>query len=299
MTGAAHVVLVHHDQPELCARSVAAFGAQDGVASVTVVDSGSRPAARRRLRSLQPGVEILDAGGNVGFGAGANAGLRRWLAEGCGEWVGVAPHDAVPVPGCVARLLAAVEHRPEAGLVCAEFGEEFDLVPVVDKVMGGYYRPAPRRVGWQDVDYPHGTLLLARRAMLADVGLFDGRYFAYCEEVDLALRARAAGWTVGMVWGAVVANGQLPDQLLAEYLQLRNTLLLVREHFGRREVRARVILAATRALQRACRDPEAAPALGRVEARAVRDFLLSRFGPPPDDVLRLVATGSRTAGVGC
>ena len=32
-------------------------------------------------------------------------------------------------------------------------------------------------------------LLLARRACLAEVGLFDERYFAYCEEADLALRA--------------------------------------------------------------------------------------------------------------
>ena len=46
--------------------------------------------------------------------------------------------------------------------------------------------------GWEPVDYPHGTLLLARRACLEDVGLFDERYFSYCEEADLGLRARAA-----------------------------------------------------------------------------------------------------------
>ncbi|MDA8282644.1 MAG: glycosyltransferase family 2 protein [Actinomycetota bacterium] len=284
MSAGVHLVIVHHDQPERCARSADAFARQDGIASMTVVDSGRRPPL-----GLPAGAEVLGAGGNVGFGPGANLGLRRWLAAGEGEWVAVAPHDAVPEEGCVRRLLDAVEGRGDAGLVCAEFGEAFDVVPVVDKVMGGYYRPAPRRTGWQDVDYPHGTLLLARRAMLDDVGLFDERYFAYCEEVDLALRARAAGWRVGMVWGAVVANGRLPDQRLAGYLQLRNTLLLVGEHFGRREVRARLILAAAGALARALREPARALPVGRLEARAIEDFLRHRFGPPPEDLLRPVA----------
>lgn len=284
MTTGVHVVLVHHDQPDLCARSVDAFRAQARVRDVTVVDSGSTPAARGRLRELQPGLVVLDAGANVGFGAGANVGVRRWLGSGAGEWVAVAPHDAVPAAGCVARLLAAAGAHPEAGMVCAEFGGDVGLLPVVDKVMGGYYRPAARGEGWQEVDYPHGTLLLARRAMLADVGLFDERYFAYCEEVDLALRARAAGWTVGLVWGAVVANRRLPARPVADYLQLRNTLLLVADHFGPREVRARVILAGLAWLGAARRDPGRALARGSLARRAVRDFRAARFGPPPPDL---------------
>ena len=39
--------------------------------------------------------------------------------------------------------------------------------------------------------------MLARRECLADVGLFDERYFAYCEEAELAIRAKQAGWQVG------------------------------------------------------------------------------------------------------
>ena len=111
--------------------------------------------------------------------------------------------------------------RPRAGLVCAEFGGDFDMVPAIDKVIGGFYRPAQRGEGWQAVEYPHGTLLVARRQTLEEVGLFDERYFAYCEEVDLALRVRRAGWQIGMVWGAVVANSHLPSRPVADYLQVR------------------------------------------------------------------------------
>lgn len=291
--GRVHMVVVHHDRPETCADSVARLASEEGVASVCVVDSSSDAASGARLRRLLPGVEVLDAGGNIGFGPGANLGLRRWLDGGSGEWVGVAPHDARPAPGCVARLLDQVASRPDAGLVSAEYGEGFDLVPAVDKVMGGYYRPAQRGSGWEEVDYPHGTLLLARRATLEQVGLFDERYFAYCEEVDLALRARAAGWRVGLVWGAVVANGRLPPQLLADYLQLRNTLLLVAEHFGAPELRARLILAAATLAARCARDPGRAGRHARLGVRAVADFRAGRFGPPPPAVLAWAGVDGR------
>ena len=36
--------------------------------------------------------------------------------------------------------------------------------------------------------------VLLRRAMLADVGGYDEDLFAYCEDTDLGLRARLAGW---------------------------------------------------------------------------------------------------------
>lgn len=279
-----HVVVVHRNRPETAAATVASFRAQDVPVEVTVVDNSEDPAVTDRLRRLLPDTEVLATGGNRGFGPGANVGLAAWLAAGHGEWVAVAPHDAVPTEGCLQRLLAEVSTRPDAGLVCAEFGPGFDFVPAVDWVIGGFYRPATRGRGWQDVDYPHGTLMLARRATLEQVGLFDERYFAYCEEVDLALRARAAGWRVGLVWGAVVTNGALPAQLVADYLQVRNTLLLVRSRFGRYPAVLRCLLAVAGALRRAGADPRQAGLHLRLEAWAVADFARGRYGPPPPAV---------------
>jgi N-acetylglucosaminyl-diphospho-decaprenol L-rhamnosyltransferase len=284
-----HVVVVHHDQPERCAATVAAFLAQGPGITLTVVESGSSPARATRLRALLPDTDILDAGGNVGFGPGANLGWRAWLERGEGEWVAVAPHDAIPRPGCVDRIFAEIVDRADAGLVSAEFGPEFAVIPTVDWVLGGFYKPGPRGTGWQDVDYPHGTLLLARRQVLEEVGLFDERYFAYCEEVDLSLRARAAGWRVGLVWGAVVDNGQFPPQLLADYLQTRNNLLLVRTRFGRYAAGIQFLLAVARAVGRVRGDPVRWRAHLELDARAIADFLRGRFGPPPDAVRRLAA----------
>ena len=39
-----------------------------------------------------------------------------------------------------------------------------------------------------------GCAALLRRSMLDDIGLFDEQFFAYCEDADLAFRARMRGW---------------------------------------------------------------------------------------------------------
>jgi N-acetylglucosaminyl-diphospho-decaprenol L-rhamnosyltransferase len=293
-----HVVVVHRDQPERCAASVAALLAEGSGVTVAVVDSGSTPGNSLRLRALLPTTEIIDAGRNVGFGPGANLGWRAWLEASQGEWVAVAPHDAVVRPGCLARIFSEVELRPDAGVVSAEFGPEFDVIPTVDWVLGGFYQPGVRGAGWQDVGYAHGTLLLVRRAVLEQVGLFDERYFAYGEEVDLSIRARDAGWRVGLVWGAVVENGQLPPQLLADYLQTRNNLLLVRSRFGRYAATLQCVLTVSRTIGRARSDPSRWRAHLEVDLRATVDFFRGRFGPPPEAVLRVTKRDAGTASHG-
>jgi len=64
----------------------------------------------------------------------------------------------------------------------------------------GYRQPdGPRWRQVLAVDYIPGCALLARRAVLEEVGLFEEAYFAYMEDVELGLRASQAGWGVWCV----------------------------------------------------------------------------------------------------
>ncbi len=284
------VVIVHRAQPERCVRTGRAFLDQGVSVRLLVVDNGSPPEARACLRAGLPAAEVLELGRNAGFGPAANAGLRRWLDEGeeAGEWVAVAPHDALPDPGCLQRLLAAVAGRPRAGLASAEYGDDAELaLPVVDRYFGGILAPTDRRPGWEDAGHPHGTLLLARRACLEDIGLFDERYFAYCEEADLGVRARAAGWEVGVVWGAVVRNPSMSSEDgVAEYLMLRNSLLLVRDHSGRYPAFIRTCMALGTTIIGTFVPSRRTPWFdARARWRAIADHLRARYGPPPRSLL--------------
>jgi hypothetical protein len=178
-------------------------------------------------------------------------------------------------------MLAAVGERPRAGLACADFGD--GATPVVDPYFGGILAPATVAEGWEPAGHPHGTLMLARREVLVEVGLFDERYFAYCEEADLALRAKAAGWETGLIRGAIVVNPDLGTRVaVIDYLQLRNTLLLVREHSGRYHATIRWLLAIGQLgaglVSPSHRGPYWDP---RARVRALLDHARGRYGPPP------------------
>jgi GT2 family glycosyltransferase len=56
----------------------------------------------------------------------------------------------------------------------------------------------------EDALIPSACAALYRRAMLDEIGLFDEDFFAYCEDADLGLRGRLAGWTCRYVPDAIV-----------------------------------------------------------------------------------------------
>jgi glycosyltransferase involved in cell wall biosynthesis len=284
---AVDLVIVHRDKPVTVLATIDRFLAQSLVPRIVVVDNGSAPAALDRVRAgLTPGVALVEAGANTGFGPGANIGFRWLLARAPAPWLAVCPHDANPLPGCLERLVEVAAAQPRAGLASADVGD--GLTPILDRYFGAIPAPATVVDGWEPAGYPHGTLMLARRECLAEVGLFDERYFAYCEEAELALRAKRAGWQVGVVRGAEVRNTDVGSRAaVVDYLQLRNTLLMVREHSGRYHASIRLAIAlgdlVVGALVPARRGPYWAP---RARLRAIAHHLRRRYGPPPDDLFR-------------
>jgi N-acetylglucosaminyl-diphospho-decaprenol L-rhamnosyltransferase len=282
---AADLVIVHRETPDPVLRTVADFLEQSLVPRIVVVDNGSSPATVARLRAELPaGVELIEAGTNTGFGPGANIGFRWFLAHDPAPWLAVCPHDAHPLPGCIERLVTVAAEQPRAGLASADVGD--GLTPVLDRYFGAIPAAATVGEGWEPAGYPHGTLMLARRACLTDVGLFDERYFAYCEEAELAIRAKRAGWQVGVVRGAEVRNTDVGSRAaVVDYLQLRNTLLMVREHSGLYHATIRLLIAigdlAVGLVAPSRRGPYWAP---RARVLAIAHHLRGRYGAPPDDL---------------
>lgn len=294
------LVIVHRRQVDLLTETVKQFLDQDVAIRIAVVDNASAAADLRRLRAELPKeVTLLPQTENLGFGPGANVGLR-WFLDGArslrddagsqqpaAEWLAVCPHDARPWPDCVAKALPELARHPRAGLASADVGDH--LTPTVDRYFGAVPERARVINGWEPAGYPHGTLMFARRRCLEEVGLFDERYFAYVEEADLALRARAVGWQVGVLRGAEVRNASIGSDLgVIDYLQQRNTLLLAREHYGRYALLLRTVMAlwhlagglASDTHRR--RDPYWT---ARARVLALRDYYRGRLGPPPDDLV--------------
>jgi GT2 family glycosyltransferase len=165
---------------------------------------------QRSVRQHSPAVTVIDAGGNLGFAAANNVGIRHGTAE---LVLALNPDTIVPA-GAIDALVACLDAHPDvavvgprivdaAGQAELSFGSMIaPLAELTQKVlMIGLARHVPdlidvveeRTSRSQDVDWVSGACLLARRADLEAVGLFDERFFLYTEDVDLCAAIRARG----------------------------------------------------------------------------------------------------------
>jgi len=146
--------------------------------------------------------------------------------------------------------------------------------------------------GTGNVPYPVssviGVAFLVTRACWERIGGLEEGFFAYYEEVDYCLRARAAGFRVMVAPASRVrhdgfrgfAGGFTP---LAAYLKARNLPLLMRRHGG---ALAWTLFAPTYAAMLAASAVAytlrgGAGAILPALAHGVADGLRARSGPPP------------------
>ncbi len=207
---------------------------------VIVVDnSGNGAAARCGLAA----VRILENSRNVGYGAAINQCLRASSAP----YLATLNDDAVAHPGWLAALVRAIEGRPDAGMCASQvrfYGEpRLDsaamlMAPDGSSKQRGHSRPPEDFPVEEETLFPSGSAALYRRTLLEDLGGFDDTFFLYCEDTDLGLRARWAGWKCWYVPQAVVehhyshsAGGASP--LKAYYVE-RNRLFVLLKNFPAR-----------------------------------------------------------------
>jgi GT2 family glycosyltransferase len=111
--------------------------------------------------------------------------------------------DAVADPRWIEELVVAMESSPEVGMCASQVRlagqDRLDSAGMLICLDGSSkqrgHGASPKgfdRV--EEVLLPSGSAALYRRAMLDQIGGFDEDFFLYCEDTDLGLRARWAGW---------------------------------------------------------------------------------------------------------
>jgi len=205
---------------------------------VVIVDNSGKGLVRRN--GTAPGARVIESERNQGFGAAINQGIRASHSA----FIATLNDDAVAHPGWLAALLAAVERRPDAGMCASQvrfYGEHrLDSAGMLvcgdgsSKQRGHGKAPEDFPVA-EETLFPSGSAALYRRAMLETVGPFDDRFFLYCEDTDLGLRARWAGWKCLYVPEAVVEHhyshsAGRASPLKAYYVE-RNRLFVLAKNF--------------------------------------------------------------------
>jgi GT2 family glycosyltransferase len=181
---------------------------------IIVVDNASTdrsvPLIRERYGER---VRLIVNDANLGFAAGNNVGI----AAARGAYILLINNDAVAEPGWAEALVREAEVDSRVGM-CASKILMHDDPCVIDSAglllscdgLGRGRGRLRRDVGAfnkpEDVLLPSGCAALYRRAMLAQIGVFDEAFFMYCDDVDLGLRGRVAGWRCRFVPDAVVRH---------------------------------------------------------------------------------------------
>jgi GT2 family glycosyltransferase len=174
---------------------------------VVVVDNSGA----NRVPAHSARVRVISNASNVGFGSAMNQAIRASEAP----YVAALNDDAEADPAWLEKLVAAAEARPRAGMFASEVrlagSGMLDSAGMLIAADGsskqrGHGQPPSNFAKCQDALCPSGSAALYRRKMLDEIGLFDETFFLYCEDTDLGLRGRRAGWECGYVSGATVVH---------------------------------------------------------------------------------------------
>jgi len=191
---------------ERLGKTLRSLEAQSRPTDVVVVDNGSSDGTAELLCEEFPEVALLELDENIGFGPA----LNRAVAEHPADPAILLNNDVEAEPRFVEALLDAAAEGAEtvAGVLVQEAAPGLiDSAGVVaDRTLMGfdYLHGEPLEAAARAADPlgPTGGAALYRLDAFRAAGGFDERIFLYYEDLDLALRLRAAGARCRLAAGA-------------------------------------------------------------------------------------------------
>jgi hypothetical protein len=239
------------------------------------VDNASADGSAQMIGESFPWVTLICNTENVGFARANNQAIQQSDAN----YVLILNSDTELHTGALENLTSFMETRPRAGACGARLvgsdgrlerachpmltpEREFWRLTFFDRLwpratykMESWDTETPRRV-----EVIKGACLLLRRDALDQVGLLDGRYHMYTEEVDICYRLAQAGWELWYVPRAVVTHyGAASSKQIADdmYVQLyRSKVQFYRKVNGQGSARRFKILTTAAYLPRVLLHPE-------------------------------------------
>ncbi len=183
-------------------------------------------------------ITVLRLGGNYGFGAGNNAGMRFAQAHRHLRWIWLLNNDTVIAPHTLGRIVQAAASDRIVGSTLVDYSEPH----AIQAHGGGRFSSLTGVVTTevkllrQGLDFINGASMFLPVDLLTKVGFFDESIFMYFEENDFCIRAARFGYTM-MNSGARVyhkggASGGGQGSFFAWNAVYTSKIYVMRKHFG-------------------------------------------------------------------
>jgi GT2 family glycosyltransferase len=270
-----------------------------------VVDNASTDGTRELVESKFPDVRVMSHP-NRGFAYGNNRGLEQT----CARYLLLLNPDTEVIDGTFGELVKLLDSRPQVGVLgVRQVTADGTLWPTIRRFPNAtralgealFSERWPIHPAWagervvdpgayeheRDCDWTSGSFMLLRREALLSAGLLDERFFLYCEESDLCLRIKRAGWEVRHVPHMTIVHhagkGGVQPRMVAQDAYARRQY--AHKHFGRAQRGLYLSALGVRHLIRAAgaRSDGADGSARREGARRALLALAGR-GEPPFDV---------------
>jgi len=176
---------------------------------IILVDNASSDGSVEFVQASFPDVHIVQNSENRGFSGGANSGIM----ESNGMFILTLNNDTRMDSHCIRSLVHAIASDARIGMGAIKMlfpdGTINSTGICISRSGAAWDREMFKRDSHDNS--PEGEIVgpcagaaIYRRSMLDAIGLFDEDFFLFMEDVDLALRARLAGWECAYVPEAVV-----------------------------------------------------------------------------------------------
>ena len=192
---------------------------------IIVVDNGSTDGSveeveKRYKQSLRPygleDIKILRSRQNLGFAKGNNVGIK----QARGRFILLLNSDTVVEKNTILEMLKFMEKNPKVGAAtCKVVFPDGTLDPAChrgfptpwasltyflgleklfpkSRLFGQYHLGFLPMDKPHEIDSPTGAFYLMKREVIDKVGLLDGDYFMYGEDLDWSYRIKQAGWKI-------------------------------------------------------------------------------------------------------
>lgn len=178
--------------------------------SVVMIDNGSADGSADYVEERYPEVEVVRFEQNEGFCRAVNEGIKRAATP----YVILLNNDTVCETSFIEELVRAMERDPKC-FSCASRMVKMQNSDLIDNA-GDYYcalgwayalgkgKPAAKYNKERKIFSACAGAAIYRRGVFDEIGLFDEVHFAYLEDIDVAWRARIAGYCSRYVPSAVV-----------------------------------------------------------------------------------------------
>ena len=176
---------------------------------IIFVDNGSKDGSVEFVKDKFPKVEIISLNKNTGFAKGNNIGIHKAFEDSEIEYVALLNNDAMTEKSWLSEMVKIIKQDEKIGSVAPKIlkyfrRDEIDSIGIKIRFNGGganigaNEKDKKQYNNIEEIFGSTGCSCLYKREMLEDTAIkddfFDDDFFAYCEDVDLAWRAKLRGW---------------------------------------------------------------------------------------------------------